>query len=121
MRRFHISILIITLASLATWFYTYNKISPFSNGQINLRALALFLGTLGIGITGVYTLITYPIKHIFGPHADPRQQTRASLRQGLLLAGGVVFLIFLSISHILNYITAGLTVLVVILLELFFR
>ena len=51
----------------------------------------------------------------------PQIVTRICLRQGILLGGGVAFLILLAVINSLNWFTGILTVLTIIALEFFFR
>jgi len=121
MHRFHISILLVGLIAAGGLVYTYFFISPYDNGQINPNALLIFLSTLGLTIISFISLISYRVKLIFRPFCDPRQTTRNCLRQATWIGGGVVFLILLSITHTLNPLTAILTVVTLVSLEMFFQ
>jgi len=121
MRRYHLPILTVTLLALAGVVYFYYKVSPYNDEQIAWRAVGILLLFVGAVITGVYTLVTYPIKKLLHPSWDARSVTRTSLRQGHLIATGIVILVLLSITDILNLATAGLTIVSLIAIEGFFR
>ena len=115
--------MIFTLIWGGIWYYVYRNLSPYlsDSSQINLFSLFLFLGSFGAALAGLATLVGYQLRYWFNPRGNTARFYQTSLRQGILLSGGIIFLMLLSITDVLNYFTLGFSLVAIIALEWFFH
>lgn len=121
MQRFHITLTLILLACTATIFYIINNISPhLSDGSIN-TAMILFVLLLSFAsITIFIALVMYPVHSFVSPFLSKRLHIRKGLMQGAWIASAIVITILLSLTNTFNPFTAGITLALLIVLEIWF-
>lgn len=121
MHRSQIPILILTVLAIGGLSYLIIQTPPYTNGTVRTGVVLLFLTLVFIALTGIFELISYPIKQYLQPYLAPSSLTKVSLRQGVLFAGCITTLLFLSTSDTFNILTAVLTILTFVAVEYFFH
>ncbi len=114
---------ITLIVSTSLLIYHFFYISPI-NAQtqtLNQLTVIVFLILLFTTITPLITLIELFIRRRFNQYGHPIKQFNGSLRQGILLAIGVIFFFVLKMSHLDNPFTLISTALVLIFIEWYFR
>lgn len=121
MKPFHLTILFITVVATLTVGYLIFYVSPFENNEPRTIIVFLLLLCVALGITGLTTLITYPIRAYAQPYLDERALTRTGIRQGAIIGLCIAALLLLSIMSLLNIFTGLLTVATAIVIEWLFH
>lgn len=97
---------------------TVSWTSPVSLGALGVTAwFVALMGALG----GAVTLVLYLVKSRAGKFESRRSQLQFALRQGMLLGGGVVILLALSSLRQLDMRDVVLIVILLALIEFYFR
>lgn len=118
MRYFHLPAVILTLISSTVWLYVLFKVSPYNNEIVRPEILVLFFISLWMWIAGICTLVLFAFRRWRWEFMPIHEAQLRSIRQGLLIGAAISMLLGLSMTSTLNFLTAALTIIVLIALEL---
>jgi hypothetical protein len=106
-----------TLVALASLGLVIRYINPFRDGVFGLT---LFYISLYFSITGLATLFLFWIRRRFSKNEVAYTNVGISFRQGMLVALAVTALFILQSFRLLLWWDAGLVIVAVLLMELWF-
>jgi len=114
---------ITLIISTTLLIYHFIYISPINAETQTLNKLTVvwFLILVFVALSSFTSLIGVFFRRRFNQYGHPIKQFNSSLRQGILLATGVIFFFVLKMSHLDNPFTLSSTVLVLIFIEWYFR
>jgi len=126
MQKFHLTLVLVFSISSAIILYILTNISPYTDNNTSsvasvktgLVMLVLFL--LVLAVASLFSLVTYPIRVFLSPYIDRRFHVRKGLKQGGWLGAAVASIILLSVTNTFNPITAGITLALLLVLEIWF-
>lgn len=112
------TIFILTLISLGTWFLILFNINPYTTDLISRCA---FFASLLIWTTGILSLILFYLRIKLSNKEIIFAFLPLSLRQAFLFSLAFVVVLILSSLNVLSWWSAILTVLSILILDLFFK
>lgn len=123
MRRFHLPLIVGTVVWGVLAAMILFLRSPYRPGsqELNWFLVVVLLGLVGLSVTCGLSLLLYLAKRLFFGVRNERQATRVAIRQGFWVGLGVFLLGLLRVAEVLNIFTLGLTLVILIFLELTFR
>lgn len=108
----------VSLLSLGGWLTVLGNLDPY---QTNIIGRVLFFSFLFLWILGVSTLINYFIRIKLANLELIYLPFKAALRQSLFLALIIVGLLLFWVIEVLNWLSAGIFVLLIFSMEFYFQ
>lgn len=115
--RFLILLGVGSVLSWAAWILVLMTLDPQTGGFI---ALALFYSSFFLAGVGTLTIAGFFLRYWLEKEKIPFDQIRISLRQALLITGGLVIALILQAQRLLNPWSVVVLFLFVIVIEVFF-
>lgn len=116
-QRLLFSIFTITLLAFGGWFAVLQSIDPYSFG---VKGQALFYSFLCFFIWGVAALTNYFLR-LRRSDSPKAKIVITSVRQGFIVALGVVGLLVFRSMEVLNILSASVYIIALVLVEFYFR